>query len=82
MPLYLIEQYRDNLSKLRGIFLDVGEFDEFSHIRRTTAKLSAELSEREIPHSFEIYKGGDHGNKIRERFVTKLMPFFSNVLDK
>jgi pimeloyl-ACP methyl ester carboxylesterase len=58
MPLYLIEQYRGNLMKLRGIFLDVGEFDEFSHIRRATAKLSAELSDREIPHSFEIYKGG------------------------
>ncbi len=82
MPLYLIEQYRGNLMKLRGIFLDVGEFDEFTHIRRGTAKLSTELSEREIPHSFEIYKGGDHGNKIRERFDTRVIPFFSSVLEK
>jgi len=41
MPLYLIEQYRSNLLKLRGISLDVGEFDEFTHIRRATARLSA-----------------------------------------
>ncbi len=82
MPLYLVEQYRDNLMKLRGIYLDVGEFDEFTHIRRATAMVSTELSQREIPHTFEIYKGGDHGNKIRDRFDTKLIPFFSAVLEK
>lgn len=82
MPLYLIEQYRDNLKKLRGIAIDVGEIDEFTHIRISSAKLSNELSEREIPHSFEIYKDGDHGNKIRERFDTKVIPFFSAVLEK
>lgn len=82
MPLYLVEQYRENLSKLRGIYLDVGEFDEFTHIRRTTAMLSNELSMREIPHSFDIYKGGNHGNKIRERFENKVIPFFSSMLEK
>jgi S-formylglutathione hydrolase FrmB len=82
MPLYLIEQHRGDLLKLRGIFLDVGEIDEFTHIRRATALVSSELSAREIPHTFEIYKGGDHGNKIRERFNSKLIPFFSSVLEK
>jgi S-formylglutathione hydrolase FrmB len=82
MPLYLIEEYRENLKKLRGIAIDVGEFDEFTHIRVASAKLSNELSQREIPHSFEIYKDGDHGNKIRERFDTKVIPFFSAVLEK
>jgi len=82
MPLYQVEKYRENLMKLRGIYLDVGEFDEFTHIRRATAMVSSELSQREIPHAFEIYKAGDHGNKIRERFDTKLIPFFSAVLEK
>lgn len=82
MPLYLIDRYRTNLTQLRGIFLDVGEIDEFTHIRIGTAKVSAELSHRDIPHAFEIYKGGDHGNKIRERFSTKVIPFFSAVLEK
>lgn len=82
MPLYLIERYRANLLKLRGIALDVGEFEEFSHILSATPMVSNELSQRAIPHSFEIYKDGDHGNKIRERFNTKLMPFFSTILEK
>lgn len=68
--------------KLRGIFLDVGELDEFTHIRQTTAMLSTELSQREIPHAFEIYRGGDHRNMIRERFSTKVIPFFKAVLEK
>jgi hypothetical protein len=68
--------------KLRGIFFDVGDLEEFSHIKLTTAKLSWELSQRQIAHTFEIYKGGSHGNKIRERFHAKLVPFFSSVLEK
>lgn len=82
MPLYLIEQKRANLLKLRGIALDVGEFEEFSHIRNATPMLSNELSKRAIPHSFEIYKDGDHGNKIKERLSTKVIPFFTAVLEK
>jgi S-formylglutathione hydrolase len=82
MPLYLVEQHRTNLMKLRGIFFDVGDLEEFSHIKLTTAKLSWELSQRQIAHTFEIYKGGSHGNKIRERFHAKLVPFFSSVLEK
>ena len=82
MPLYHVEQYRDNLMKLRGIVLDVGEFDEFTHIRRATAMLSAELSQREIPHTFELYPKGDHASMIRDRFNSKVMPFFTAVLEK
>jgi S-formylglutathione hydrolase FrmB len=80
MPLYQVEQYRENLMKLRGIVLDVGDHDEFTHIRRTTGMLSAEMSEREIVHAFEIYSG-DHSNRIRERFSSKVMPFFTAVLE-
>jgi S-formylglutathione hydrolase len=80
MPLYLVEQYRRNLAKLRGIYVDYGEHEEFSHIRLTTRAFSEELSAREIPHTFEIYAGGDHGNKIRERMGTRVLRFFSQVL--
>ena len=81
MPLYLVEQYRENLLKLRGLAIDVGEIDEFSHIRITTHEFSEALSSRGIPHSFEIYKGGDHGNKIRERFEKNVIPFMARTLE-
>jgi S-formylglutathione hydrolase FrmB len=81
MPLYLVEDYKKNLLSLRGIFLDFGQKEEFSHIRSTTSSLSKALAERQIPHVFEIYEGGDHGNKVRERLETRLFGFFSDKLE-
>lgn len=80
MPLYLVEQYRGNLEKLRGIYLDYGALEEFSHIRVTTRAFADELASRGIPHTFEVYAGGDHENKIRERIETRVLRFFSEVL--
>jgi S-formylglutathione hydrolase len=80
MPLYLVEQYRSNLEKLRGIYLDYGALEEFAHIRITTRALSEELTSRGIAHTFEVYANGDHSNKIRQRFETRVMRFFSEVL--
>lgn len=39
------------------------------------------LSARDIPHTFEIYANGDHGNMIRERFETRVIPFFARTLE-
>ena len=80
MPLYLVEQYRGNLIKLRGIYLDYGSLEEFSHIRLTTRAFSQELASRGIGHTFEVYEDGDHGNKIPERLETRVFRFFSDVL--
>jgi S-formylglutathione hydrolase FrmB len=80
MPLYLVERYRTNLSKLRGIYPDYGTLEEFSHIRLTTRSFSDELSRRGIPHTFEVYAEGTHEGRIRERLETRLFRFFSDVL--
>lgn len=81
MPLYMVDEHKENLLKLRGIFVDYGQKEEFSHIRITSTLFSKALAERNIPHIFEIYEGGDHGNKIRERVETRVLEFFSNRLD-
>jgi S-formylglutathione hydrolase len=81
MPLYLVDQYKDNLMKLRGIAIHVGEMDEFPHIRIGTRKFSDALSSRGIPHSYEIYKGANHDNKIRERFEKFVIPFMARNLE-
>jgi S-formylglutathione hydrolase FrmB len=80
MPLYLVEQYRENLARLKGIYLDYGALEQFSHIRVTTRAFAEELASRGIPHTFEVYAGGDHENKIRERIETRVLRFFSEVL--
>ncbi len=81
MPLYMIDANKENLLKLRGIFVDYGEKEEFSSIRIATQKFSTELASRNIPHVFEVYPRGDHGNLIGERVKTRLLQFFSERLE-
>jgi S-formylglutathione hydrolase FrmB len=80
LPLYLVEQYRGNLAKLRGIYLDYGALEEFSHIRIATQAFSDELTKRGIAHTFEVYADGTHESRIRQRIETRLLRFFSEVL--
>ncbi|MGI9167926.1 MAG: hypothetical protein ACR2G5_16365 [Pyrinomonadaceae bacterium] len=42
---------------------------------------SKALAERSIPHMFEVYEGGDHSSKIRQRLETRLLQFFSDKLE-
>ena len=80
MPLYNVERYLPSLQKLRGIYVDYGAIEEFTHIRSSTRAFSQELANRGIAHTFEVYAGGDHSNKIKERLETRVFRFFSDVL--
>lgn len=82
MPLYMVDEHKQNLLKLRGIFIDYGQKEEFSHITITSQLFSKALAERSIPHIFEVYEGGDHGNKVRERLESRLLQFFSEKLEQ
>jgi S-formylglutathione hydrolase FrmB len=42
--------------------------------------MDAALTRLGIPHTFETYEG-DHTNRVRERFETRLLPFFSQQLE-
>jgi S-formylglutathione hydrolase len=80
VPVYIAGANKENLKKLRGIFLDYGEKEEFEHIRTGVKQLSSTFSELNIPHQFEIYAGGDHGSLIRQRMETRVLQFFNERL--
>jgi S-formylglutathione hydrolase FrmB len=80
LPVYIAKANKENLKKLRGIFLDYGEKEEFEHIRIGVRLLSNTFSELNIPHQFEVYANGDHGSLIRQRMETRLLPFFNEKL--
>jgi S-formylglutathione hydrolase len=80
IPVFIAEANKENLKKLRGIFLDYGEKEEFAHIRSGTQQFSKALSELNIPHQFEVYANGDHGSLIRQRMETRLLEFFDERL--
>jgi pimeloyl-ACP methyl ester carboxylesterase len=81
MPVYMVDEQKANLLALRGIFIDYGEKEEFSHIRITAQQFSKALAEHDIPHVFEVYKDGTHNSKIPQRLETRLFQFFSEKLD-
>ena len=79
-PLYMIDEYKQNLLSLRGFVIDYGRRDQFPSIIFNSPLFSKALAERGIPHIFEIYDG-THEDKIKKRLETNVFPFFSEKLD-
>jgi S-formylglutathione hydrolase FrmB len=79
MPLEIVSNYGTNLLQLRGLVIDYGMQDDFSHIPLTAQLFSEKLTQLGIPHVLAAYRG-DHADHIRERFETMALPFFSRVL--
>ena len=72
-PLVFVDQYVPALKSKRGIALDVGDQDPFI---TTNRQMDEALTRLGVAHSFETYEG-DHGNRMRERFELKVVPFFA-----
>lgn len=79
MPLEIVSNYASNLLQLRGLFIDYGLEDDFSHIPVTARLFSEKLARLGVPHILATYRG-DHSDHIRERLETSALPFFSRVL--
>jgi S-formylglutathione hydrolase len=80
MPLAMVDQYRTNLRRLRGIAFDVGRRDQFTHIPPTNRAFAAALKRNGVEHTFEEYDG-DHNDQAPHRIAEKLLPFFARALD-
>ncbi len=78
-PLEIIR--RSSPQKLRGTkwAFDAGDKDAFPDIPLAAAELHRILADKGVPHTFEIFSG-THGDRIRERVETRLLPFFSRAL--
>ena len=75
-PLVMVDQYVPALKTMRAIALDVGDKDPFV---TTNRQLNEALTRLNIANSIEVYEG-DHGNRVGERFPSKVLPFFSKHL--
>jgi S-formylglutathione hydrolase FrmB len=72
-PLVFVDQHVSALKQYQGLMLDVGDKDSLA---ATNAQMDAALTRLGVTHGYETYDG-DHGNRIGERFVSKLLPFFA-----
>lgn len=76
-PSWMAGQFRTNLQNLRAIAFDAGTREVT--IQNQNAVFSEHLKINDVAHSFEIFEGG-HNDKKKERFETKILPFFSKHL--
>jgi len=56
--------------------MDVGMMDPLG---ASNVDLDKALTRLGVPHRFETYEG-DHTSRVRERFESKVLPFFSQQL--
>ncbi len=75
-PLVMVDQYVPNLKQYRAIAMDVGNEDPLGAANKD---LDQSLTRLGIQHTFELYEG-NHTNRVRERFETKVIPFFAQHL--
>lgn len=74
-PLVFVDQYVPILKQYNGIMIDVGDKDPIAGTD-INKQFADALTRLNVEHGFEIYDG-DHGNRISERFVSNLLPFFT-----
>jgi len=82
LPNEMINDYAENLKKLKAIKLDWGRDDFFTHIPPTSRKFSQKLKELGINHYAEEYNGS-HMDKVYTedgRFLNDMLPFFNTYL--
>ena len=72
-PLVMVDQYVPNLRKYHAIAMDVGLQDP---LMGDNKELDQSLVRLGVSHTFETYEG-THTSRVKERFESKVLPFFS-----
>ncbi len=71
-----VDQHVTALKQYKAIMIDVGDQDG---LMPANQQLEVELTRMGVAHRFEIYEG-THGNRIGQRFLDKVLPFFAENL--
>ncbi|HSG33666.1 MAG TPA: alpha/beta hydrolase-fold protein [Sphingomonadaceae bacterium] len=77
-PVVMLSQYVPALKSYEAIQLDIGDQD---FLMQGNLAMKAELERFGIPFGWEVYEG-DHGNRIKDRIRSHVLPFFGQHLDK
>jgi S-formylglutathione hydrolase FrmB len=72
-----VDQNVPALKSFRAIMLDVGNQDG---LMASNTQFSEALGRLGVAHAYEVYDG-THGNRVGQRFIDKVLPFFARNLD-
>ena len=75
-PLAMVDQYVSNLKEYHAFMMDVGLQDGLA---ASNKEMDTSLTQIGVPHKFETYEG-NHTNRVKERFESSVLPFFSENL--
>jgi enterochelin esterase-like enzyme len=75
-PLHMLPRHADALRSLRGLYLDVGSYDQY-HIQYGSRRFVDALVEQRIPHHFEEFEGSHSGIDWR---LDQSLPFLVSAL--
>jgi len=77
-PAAMLGQYVPALKSLEAIQIDIGDKD---FLMQGNLAFKAELDRFGIAYGWEVYEG-DHGNRIKDRIRSHVLPFFAIHLDR
>jgi enterochelin esterase-like enzyme len=77
VPLTMLDQYVHSFESFEAIGLEVGTQDGLMAVNK---QFSDALTAYGIEHTYETYEG-NHTNKVAERYETRVLPFFSKLLE-
>jgi len=80
-PVNMVEENKLNLQSCAVCLSITGKTKSLRTYASAVVSSRLPLATTGIPHIFEIYAGGDHGNKIRQRPDSRVVQFFSEKLD-
>lgn len=80
MPDHLAANHVENLKSLKGLALDYGLEDPFTHIPAGANKFVQVLMQNGVPIWFETYHG-DHNSGVPERVGSRMLPFVAERLN-
>jgi len=73
----MLQEYAGNLKKMKAIRMNAGTEEP---LLQPNKDMDAALTDAGVPHTFEVFEG-DHNGKVGVNFETKVLPFFSDVLE-
>jgi len=84
MPANMIIPLLKNIVQLKGIVIEYGAQENFSHIILGAQEISARLAQAGVPDTLDVFQG-DHANHLQERIGDHLLPWvasrFSQQID-
>jgi S-formylglutathione hydrolase FrmB len=76
MPANMVVPLLPKIAQLKGIFIEYGAQDNFSHIVIGANETAERLSQAGIPNTLEVYQG-NHSNHVEQRISDRMLPWMS-----